>query len=139
MIDKLVRLLALIALALAIAFLMTARVDAQELPDNKWEWFPHTWKSGLVYGSTAADFISTRQALGRGYVETNPVLGQGAARQAAIMFGTAWFTDAAAHWAEKQGTTGKVGAWILRGIHVGVRAEASIHNFRLPPIRGIEK
>ena len=79
--------------------------------------------------STAADYASTRAVQRQGGVEVNPILGQGAVRQALLKGGLAAVTILWAEALERRG--GAVSAHVGRAIVMAIYSAATWHNARV--------
>lgn len=93
----------------------------------------------LVGAATAADYVTTRQAINRGAHEGNPLLGSrpGNAEMAGVGTATALASAFAATKAGEGGTrTARIVSWLVPAAIAGVHVELAVHNAGVCPGNG---
>lgn len=109
----------------------TVRQDAQlPLGDRIMREFE---RSLPMWGASVFDYATTQWALDLGYRELNPILGQGRARQAWLIFGSTAALDLITRWLERDENPqwARVTDTSLRFVKIGVHTSAGVANWRL--------
>jgi hypothetical protein len=100
---------------------LAARAQSAASPAPTFDKRQFVVSSSVYWGGVAADYVSTEQALRRGFVERNPLL-QGATRKA-VYWGVAGGVYALTLWLEKKHPrAARVMRYIGGGIHFGAAA-----------------
>ena len=93
----------------------------------------------LIGAATAADYVTTRQAINRGAHEENPLLGSHPSNANLVELGTA-VTFGSAFAATKAGEggtrTARIVSWLVPAAIAGVHVELAVHNAGVCPGNG---